>query len=106
MQTGSIYALIDPRDGTVHYVGQTTCPLKKRLWEHVNSPTNARVRVWMRELLALDLRPEIQLLETVHRKDLNAKEKFWIKEMHLRREPLSQLADADTLFEMHRRGMF
>lgn len=105
-KTGSIYALRDPRSGAIRYVGQTRCPLNKRLSEHIHCPTNRRAREWMRELRDQGLRPEIVLLETVDCADLSSREKFWIKEMHLRREPLTQLADADTLSEMSARGMF
>lgn len=105
-KTGCIYCLKDPRDGSVRYVGQTIKRLPQRLSEHVCRPAGKRMRAWIVELDALGLRPSIEALEIVPSADLNARERFWLKEMFLRGERPHQYADADTLTEMHRRGMF
>ena len=102
--TGSIYALVDPRNGSVRYVGQTIVALEKRLSDHLSGPTNAQMRAWFRELRGLRLRPRIELLETVLREELDTRERSWLKQMFLRGERPFQLADADTIWEMYQRG--
>jgi hypothetical protein len=62
-----IYTLLDPRTGERKYVGRTVQSLAQRLRQHVNDArkkTNKRV-AWVRELLALGLRPLIVLVDEV-----------------------------------------
>ncbi len=61
-----IYFLIDPRDGTVRYVGCTEQPAK-RLKEHVHlarcaSNKGSRCKAWVRQLLAAGIEPEIKVV--------------------------------------------
>lgn len=81
MNTGFIYALVDPRDGAVKYVGQTIYKLQKRLTEHCVSPRTRQQREWIEDLAALGLRPSIRLLEEVPTADLNRYENYWMAEM-------------------------
>lgn len=83
-KTGSIYALIDPRDNAVRYVGQTVAALSKRLGEHLGKPTNDKMRAWVYELKSLNMLPVIELLETVDRSRLNDFEDYWLGEMAYR----------------------
>lgn len=66
-RTWYIYALVDPRTDEVRYVGWTLHP-KKRLIEHVSKakrgPRYGHVGNWIKQLLALELRPILQILET------------------------------------------
>jgi hypothetical protein len=78
METGYIYALIDPRDGAVRYIGQTTGPLLKRRAEHYYSPTNQYTRKWIAELREAGVRPDIKALEEVAIDDLDSREFYWI----------------------------
>lgn len=55
---GTVYALIDPRDGTTRYIGQTTRPLPTRLSGHISNPA-ACIASWVTELKAASLRPAI-----------------------------------------------
>lgn len=58
--TGTVYALIDPRDDVPRYIGQTKRPLSVRLGGHLtNSKSQPRVRGWIAELRAAGLRPLI-----------------------------------------------
>ena len=61
----AIYALVDPRDTTVRYVGVTSSDLSVRLTQHLRRPTNSRTRQWFEELSAVGLQPEIHLLSAV-----------------------------------------
>lgn len=63
-----IYALSDPRDGVVRYVGQTMAPLWRRLSDHIQAakrgkPKHSPKGAWIRELRQLNLKPAIVLLE-------------------------------------------
>lgn len=56
-----IYALVDPRDETVRYVGVTIGSLEARLDRHVRRPTNDRVRAWLGEI---GVRPHVRALHS------------------------------------------
>ena len=58
----TIYALLDPRDSQVRYVGVTRQPLKRRLHGHIARSTES-TSAWVKELRALSLRPSIVPLE-------------------------------------------
>lgn len=51
-----IYALLDPRDNKVRYIGSTKNP-KYRYLRHFTRPINPLVDVWIRELKELNLKP-------------------------------------------------
>ncbi len=60
---GRIYGLLDPRDGSLRYVGQTTRSLKKRLQEHLSLASRSKqthVSHWLKLLWGLGLRPYVQ----------------------------------------------
>lgn len=57
-----IYALLDPRDETVRYVGVTKNELPMRLCGHMAQPTNRGMKSWIAELFSAGLRPKIRLL--------------------------------------------
>lgn len=63
-----IYGLIDPRDRCLRYVGKTHKRRETRLREHLEAArlgSEAPVAVWIRELLAVERRPEIFVLKRV-----------------------------------------
>lgn len=55
---GTVYALIDPRDGATRYIGQTTKTLPARLSGHMASPA-PNVAAWIAELRAAGAVPAI-----------------------------------------------
>ncbi len=59
-----IYALSDPDTGEVRYVGKTEDP-RKRLGEHLSSPTNDDMRAWLDALKAHGQQPVMEILEVV-----------------------------------------
>lgn len=63
-----IYGLFDPRDGQLRYVGKTRLTLKRRLSYHL-TPHDLRSNTWknnwLRQLLSLGLKPQIDLFEEV-----------------------------------------
>lgn len=81
--TTYIYGLFCPVAGCIRYIGKTTNP-KSRLITHVVNARkqNARYHAahWIRSLLALDLRPEMLILETLEAgEDWAEYERFYIE---------------------------
>ena len=77
-RTFSIYALIDPRDNEVRYIGLTEYP-DERLKQHIQGDGNTLKRQWINELSLLGLSPCMQTIETVQ--NLSAafeREGYWI----------------------------
>lgn len=82
----AIYALIDPRDGRVFYVGQTSQGIDVRLQQHVsesrrvNENSNRKTRL-INELIVSGLTPNIALLETTTPQESVDREAFWVDEL-------------------------
>ena len=70
-----IYALVDPRDETVRYVGVTSAGLEKRLRRHLLKPSNGGLRRWFSELAGTP--PSIRLLDEGTKGWARA-ERYWI----------------------------
>ncbi|MCW2901582.1 MAG: hypothetical protein JWO67_3847 [Streptosporangiaceae bacterium] len=91
--TGTLYALADPRDGTVRYIGQTTKPIEVRLAGHLAAPA-PRVRAWIEALAVEGRSPEIiPIREHVPVVDLDAAEKEEIKAHAQRGDLLNVVAN-------------
>lgn len=87
-----VYALIDPRDWTVGYVG-TTHRAEMRLAAHLKlSDGNGLKNAWLRGLLAVGVTPWMRVLETVAGPDdrhLASREAWWIDEALAHGMPLT-----------------
>lgn len=80
-----LYALTDPRDSRVRYIGRTINPLERRLREHLYVGRRGKVKdgrkaAWFDELAAAGLKPGILLLETAERATFQAREKALIEQ--------------------------
>jgi hypothetical protein len=77
-----IYTLKNPRTGEVRYVGWTCKTLARRLNTHiqdaVSSPANSHRRKWILSMLAIGIRPVIELIETGSGEKWAEAEKRWI----------------------------
>jgi len=77
-----IYALVDPRNGAIRYVGRAYEP-QVRLRQHLNDvcTSNPAKYRWLRELKRSDLRPRMEILEGVEGtlQDADARERVWIR---------------------------
>lgn len=79
-----IYALRDPRNDLIRYVGKTVKTLRKRVADHLHEAIwrrshNHRVR-WLRVLIRAGLSPRVELLETIiDGGDWIAAEQKWIR---------------------------
>lgn len=59
---GAIYALSDPGDGLVRYVGWTRGSLESRLRSHLKNPTNAKMSGWLLAVISAGQFPVISAL--------------------------------------------
>lgn len=76
------YALVDPRTLEIKYIGITK-NISSRLADHIriaknNSDTNLHKRFWIKQLLELNLEPELIILETCSVEDSSNSEVWWI----------------------------
>lgn len=109
----SIYTLKDPRDGTIHYVGQTQNLPLARLAQHVHSLARAAHRprithkeAWITELAFLGLLPEIEIVDYVDKSLANEREKAWIDDLRAQGEPLCNKPDKPPVsWRQKRRGV-
>lgn len=79
-----IYGLIDPRTNELRYVGKSVRPIE-RLATHIREARSGSIlhsRRWIDGLTAVNLRPELLILEEVDG-DANECERFWIASMKL-----------------------
>jgi len=73
-----IYALVDPRDGLVRYVGKSDSP-KNRLTAHLRDANGSRKCEWLNELRAELLRPTLRVLQAVGYGSHSDAERSWIE---------------------------
>lgn len=72
-----IYALCDPRDGGIRYVGKALS-LKKRLHGHVTDTSKTHKTNWIGVLAGLGMSPVIEAVEITDEGGWAACERFWI----------------------------
>lgn len=72
-----IYALIDPTDGTVGYVGKSK-DIAQRYAQHVDGFGSDRKSAWIADLADQDLKPELKLLERCTADLLDSREDYWL----------------------------
>jgi hypothetical protein len=87
-----IYALCDPRDGAIRYVGKANNS-KKRLASHLRDARrrNSPVHVWLRKLTGLGLSPELRILALTF--DWQTTERELIAVLRARGEALLNVAE-------------
>ncbi len=89
LEETSIYAIYDPRDNGVRYVGQTKKSLAARLAAHLEDPTNIAMAYWFSTLRAAGTKPAIELLEICPDRRWQLAERFWIRWFRIRGELLN-----------------
>lgn len=87
MKNYKIYKLIDPRTDEVRYIGFTISELNRRLDNHLSESRrfikkNSHKENWIRELLNLNLKPKIELLEECSENNWEEREKYWISQFN------------------------
>lgn len=85
-----IYALVDPRDSVIYYVGQTI-NLKHRLNDHIyrSRSSFSKCDEWIVGLKKCGLKPIMIILETVTFDTVDDKEISWIRKLAFLRAPLT-----------------
>ncbi len=74
-----IYILTDPISKHIRYVGITKKSLKIRLNQHISMATNNKAKAkWIKNLLRLNLTPNIVLIDVVSRFEQVKKEQYYI----------------------------
>jgi len=73
-----IYALIDPRDERVRYVGQTVNPARRFRSHLADKSVSTPKRDWLDELLLLGLMPIMEVVEECQKGTVDEKEVYWI----------------------------
>ena len=87
-QQYTIYALIDPRDDTIRYVGMSK-DAQFRLFQHLHRTAGGeskQARHWINELQQSNLTPILKILETIERTDdaysvACEREHYWIEKL-------------------------
>jgi len=96
----TIYALIDPRSGETHYIGQTAQALELRLQNHINEALSTYSKTakgeWIRDLCRNRLEPEIRELEVCTVAEAKIIERATVLEYVERGAPLTNQAWADS----------
>jgi hypothetical protein len=76
-----IYALVDPRNKAIRYIGKSINP-RNRLATHLSKSSlkkRTHKNCWIKSLLKLGLKPELELIDEVdYRDDWTIEEKRWI----------------------------
>ena len=72
-----IYALKDPRDGNVRYVGRSFAP-EKRYKAHLREGGDTHKARWIKQLMDLKSQPELEILECVAASDWSEAERRWM----------------------------
>ncbi len=100
----TVYALLDPRDDSIRYIGLTATDVHRRLQRHLKeTDINPAKIAWIRELRELNLTPIPWELEHIEeQKQAVFKEKFWINFCLFGGEPLLNITDTENKPTMKR----
>lgn len=88
MRKVSIYALLDPRDELVFYVGSSFYPNMRTALHFGGSSGMRMLAIKMRKLQALGVVPTYKILAEVDADERVSAEGFWIKELQSAGHPL------------------
>ena len=80
-----IYALSDPKDNKIHYIGQSIDP-KRRYFDHYHDAGSTSL--WIRELIEEGLRPLLSIIEETDVENVRDREAYWIDFYCQQGEPL------------------
>jgi len=83
----SVYALIDPRDDSIHYIGQSRQP-EFRLSQHIQRSYGSTY-AWIQELLQQGLQPILKIVESLEdERQAEVRENYWIRFYTEQKAPL------------------
>lgn len=92
-----IYALVDPRDNTVHYIGITD-DVYQRFMQHINCGSNNFAKnAWILGLRAANKMVIMETLEEVDtREQALIRETYWIKHFEMLKEPVMNVCQTTS----------
>jgi len=90
-----IYALKDPRNQEIRYIGKTIQPLKTRLCGHIAESVKSKHHkaCWIQSLTKIGLKPEIELIEKCYTENWKEREKYWINHFRNLNRKLTNVSD-------------
>ena len=89
-----VYALIDPRDSLVHYVGLTGNVPTRRIVEHLQDRTGVKAE-WLAEMLDAAFMPTFVVLQTAADiEQATLREAWWISTGEMLGWPLTNIASS------------
>ena len=72
-----IYALVDPRDANVRYIGRSFVP-EDRYKRHLIDKSETHKTRWIRQLKSVGLQPELKILDVVSEQQWSDAERQWM----------------------------
>ncbi len=85
-----VYALIDPRDSSIHYVGFTSNLVERFVTHLRNREVNRHKIAWMKDLIAQGMLPYCRTLHTCNsEREARAIEDYWIQAFYDSGQPLT-----------------
>jgi DNA-binding XRE family transcriptional regulator len=107
MATYQIYALVDPRDQTIRYIGVSK-DVQTRLAQHMREVQNEK-RKWLSELYQQGLVPDIKILETIEAEQdadiiYSQRELHWIRYFSQAGAPLTNISGLPRALAQRRRS--
>ena len=91
-----IYALVNPRNNHVRYIGKANDP-NKRLKEHLRlMGKNPWFNRWLSQLIDIDIKPIIRLIMEIPKSEWGKWEKHWITSFRWAGEKITNLHDGGT----------
>lgn len=69
----AIYALVDPKTDLIGYIGQSYDP-KARFFGHLSKPCSKNMQSWLNNVG----KPELRVLETCEKRQVDSRERWWI----------------------------
>jgi hypothetical protein len=76
MEITFIYALVDPRDGQIKYIGKSNNPHQRLFTHYCDKRANPKLN-WLNKLKSLNLRPEVLVLDKVLMSEWQFWEEWW-----------------------------
>lgn len=93
-----IYALVDPRDLRVRYVGKSHDPDNRLRYHMMCHTNNAHLNSWLSQLIRAGLQPLVRIIEECPVSKWKQRERFWISSFRQRGVRLTNKADGGQGF--------
>ena len=77
-----IYALHDPRNNLIRYVGKSDTPYERLKYRHLRKQeldADTHKSRWIKQLLKINLKPTLSIIEKVPKDNWSEREIYWIK---------------------------